>query len=136
MLRHDWIMVSVAVTEATTHLGHMCARCGIVRRTTFAGGAWVATHYVLFGERLTKVRPDCLAPDPGAGVSSDRPHEEGTMARAAVRAKATKEKANYRDGTPTRRCGLCTMYRPPGSCTAVQGAISRSKLCDYFERRR
>lgn len=48
--------------------------------------------------------------------------------------KATKAKANYRAGTANRRCALCTMFRPPESCTAVKGEIRKSGVCDYFER--
>lgn len=50
--------------------------------------------------------------------------------------KATKQKANYRNGTAKRHCGICSMFRKPDSCTAVEGKISPAKLCDYFERRK
>lgn len=50
-------------------------------------------------------------------------------------AKAAKAKANYRYGTASRKCSLCSMFRPPHSCTAVLGEISPSALCDYFERK-
>lgn len=50
-------------------------------------------------------------------------------------AKATKQQAHYRDGTAARHCGLCTMFRPPRSCTAVAGDISPDGVCDYFKRR-
>lgn len=50
-------------------------------------------------------------------------------------AKSTKATAHYRDGSDERRCALCTMFRPPGSCTAVSGEISADGLCDYFERK-
>lgn len=49
--------------------------------------------------------------------------------------KATKEKANYRHGTAGKRCVLCTMFREPKSCTAVEGDISPADLCDYFKRK-
>lgn len=47
--------------------------------------------------------------------------------------KATKQQAHYRLGTGKERCGLCSMFRPPSSCTAVKGKIDRQKVCDYFE---
>ena len=49
--------------------------------------------------------------------------------------KETKEEVNFREGTPNKRCGLCTMFRPPASCTAVQGVIDAHDLCDLFERK-
>ena len=49
--------------------------------------------------------------------------------------KATKHEADYRIGTPTNHCKLCTMFRPPHGCTSVLGKISPQGLCDYFERK-
>jgi len=48
--------------------------------------------------------------------------------------KATKATANYRKGSPSKHCGLCSMFRPPADCTAVKGDISPTDLCDYFRR--
>jgi hypothetical protein len=50
--------------------------------------------------------------------------------------KATKKEAHYRPGSTDKRCGLCTMFRPPDSCTAVKGHISEADLCDYFKPKR
>jgi hypothetical protein len=52
--------------------------------------------------------------------------------------KATKAEANYRRPAPARdrRCAVCTMFRPPESCTAVEGRISREATCKYFEAKR
>lgn len=47
--------------------------------------------------------------------------------------KSTKAEADYRDGTPAEHCGRCTMFRPPKSCTAVEGVIRFSGVCDYFK---
>ncbi len=47
--------------------------------------------------------------------------------------KATKAKAHYRIGNKAKRCGICTMFRPPHSCTSVEGTIRPGGLCDYFE---
>lgn len=30
-------------------------------------------------------------------------------------------------------CRTCTMFRPPQSCTSVEGKISPDGYCDYFE---
>jgi len=51
--------------------------------------------------------------------------------------KATKEEARYtRGGTEEKHCGVCTMFRAPDKCTAVEGTISREGYCDYFKKRR
>ena len=50
-------------------------------------------------------------------------------------AKDSKTVANYRAGTPNKRCALCTMFRPPASCTAVRGPIDPDDVCDYFKRK-
>lgn len=51
--------------------------------------------------------------------------------------KATKAEADYQtepnfDG---RRCGFCSMWRSPGTCTAVEGRISPRGYCKYYKRR-
>jgi hypothetical protein len=47
--------------------------------------------------------------------------------------KSSKAEADYRDGTPDEHCGRCTMFRPPHSCTAVDGVIHSYGVCDYFK---
>lgn len=47
--------------------------------------------------------------------------------------KESKADAHYRPGSRRQRCGLCTMFRPPSSCTKVRGDIAPSALCDYYE---
>ena len=49
--------------------------------------------------------------------------------------KATKAEANYRHGTEPKCCARCTMFRGPNKCTAVQGDISPTAVCDYFKRK-
>src|SRR5262245_9260177 len=49
--------------------------------------------------------------------------------------KSTKEESNYRLGTKEEHCAICTMFRSPGSCTAVQGKIRPQDTCDYFKRK-
>ena len=48
--------------------------------------------------------------------------------------KATKAEANYRRGDVEHHCAICTMFRPPGGCTSVEGKIKPADLCDYFKR--
>ncbi len=52
--------------------------------------------------------------------------------------KATKEDAQYAlRGNEDRHCGVCTMFREPNRCTAVQGAVNADVgLCRYFEKRK
>lgn len=47
--------------------------------------------------------------------------------------RSTKEEADYRDGNEYQCCRLCSMFRPPSSCTSVKGRIRPEGLCDYFE---
>lgn len=49
--------------------------------------------------------------------------------------KSTKKEANYRVGNQYKHCADCTMFRQPNACTAVEGNISPSGLCDYFKRK-
>ena len=50
--------------------------------------------------------------------------------------KVSKDEADYqaepKDG---RRCGYCSMWRTPGTCTAVEGRISPKGWCRYYKRR-
>lgn len=52
----------------------------------------------------------------------------------ATEDKSTKAQAHYRNGTEAEHCAICTMFRAPNACTAVQGKISPQVLCDYFEK--
>lgn len=49
--------------------------------------------------------------------------------------RVSQAEANYRRGSADKACALCTMFRPPGSCTKVAGEISPRGVCDYFERK-
>lgn len=49
--------------------------------------------------------------------------------------KASKGEVDYRIGSNTRKCVLCTMFREPDKCTAVQGKISKGTVCDLFEHK-
>jgi hypothetical protein len=48
-------------------------------------------------------------------------------------AKVSKAEAHYRAGNENECCGICTMFRPPFGCTAVEGEIRAHDLCDLFE---
>lgn len=50
--------------------------------------------------------------------------------------KASKEEVHYRGGHDGVECRNCTMYRHPGECTAVQGYIRPTDVCDLFEKRK
>lgn len=47
----------------------------------------------------------------------------------------SKKDADYRKGTPAEHCGNCTMFRPPKSCTLVEGVITFGGVCDYFKKK-
>ena len=49
-------------------------------------------------------------------------------------AKSTKLDAHYRNSPKGEmRCGKCGMFRPPHSCSAVEGRISPDGYCTYFK---
>ncbi len=68
-----------------------------------------------------------------ANAITDRRTAPGFASGGRVEDKKTKASVHYRDGSRNKRCGLCTMFRSPHLCTAVQGMISPGKLCDLFE---
>lgn len=49
-------------------------------------------------------------------------------------AKRSHEDVNYRTGTPKRRCGLCTMFVKPHSCTDVVDPIKTDGVCDIYAK--
>ena len=50
--------------------------------------------------------------------------------------KATKESVHYRKGHGHERCGVCSMFRKTNECTAVEGRIRPTDLCDLFEAKK
>ena len=48
-------------------------------------------------------------------------------------AKSSKRDAQYQ-GSPKdgKQCSGCSMFRPPGSCTAVEGSVSPQGYCKYY----
>jgi hypothetical protein len=49
--------------------------------------------------------------------------------------KVSKAEASYREGSPRRHCGICTMFISPDGCTKVRGEIEADDVCDYFEKK-
>ena len=54
--------------------------------------------------------------------------------------KETKSEANYRPGSPVRRCGLCAHFIPGGGargarCEKVAGSVGEGAVSDYFKRK-
>jgi hypothetical protein len=50
--------------------------------------------------------------------------DDGTVAKASV---------DYRPAEGERRCGVCSMFREPRSCTLVRGDIDPAFTCDRWE---
>lgn len=50
--------------------------------------------------------------------------------------KASKASVHYRTGSGNRRCGTCSMFREPASCTAVEGKIASDDVCDIWEKKK
>lgn len=54
--------------------------------------------------------------------------------------KVSQKEANYREGSPGRRCGNCSHFRrgmggDDNSCTVVAGKIGADMVSDYFRRK-
>lgn len=50
--------------------------------------------------------------------------------------KISKAKAAYRAHVVAhKRCGTCSMFRKPNSCTLVEGDISPQGVCKHWERK-
>lgn len=50
--------------------------------------------------------------------------------------KVSKEKAKYQNSPKEGdMCRNCTMFRPPSSCTTVEGVINPKGWCKYFEQK-
>ena len=51
-------------------------------------------------------------------------------------AKASKAEAHYTDDAEgIDHCAICTMFRAPSACTAVESPISPQGWCRFFKRR-
>lgn len=76
-----------------------------------------------------------LAPNPSK-APMDHDHANMIAVARAERSKASKATADYQDAPKGReRCGRCSMFQEPMSCSAVAGKISSSGWCRYFEAR-
>lgn len=50
--------------------------------------------------------------------------------------KITKDAAQYRQAANSqKRCGTCSMFRAPLSCTLVKGEISPAAVCKFWKAR-
>jgi hypothetical protein len=57
-----------------------------------------------------------------------------TSASAAAQQKASQAEARYQDRPKDGfSCAACALFRPPGSCTVVAGAISPRGWCRFFD---
>jgi High potential iron-sulfur protein len=55
------------------------------------------------------------------------------VARAAP-PKMTQQEARYQDRpNEWQSCAACTLFRPPSSCTVVDGAVSANGWCAAFD---
>jgi hypothetical protein len=56
------------------------------------------------------------------------------LPRASAQQKMSKTEAEYQDGPKNGlACAACTLFRPPRSCQVVQGDISPSGWCKFFD---
>jgi hypothetical protein len=66
------------------------------------------------------------------------PQPDGNHGRRYAKggaAKMTKEAAGYRNAIEDGQfCALCDMWSEPHSCSLVHGPISRTSLCDHYQR--
>ena len=107
-------------------------------------GSGDGTHnYVVFSDDIVKIiKKYGLAGLIAGGAShfslkpTDKQPDFGNGMASGGSVKATKTQAHYRGGTKNKRCGVCSMFQPPNSCTSVRGHISDKALCDYFEARK
>ena len=60
---------------------------------------------------------------------------DGTTDFAATKSeKVSKESVNYRMAVKAgKRCGTCSMFRSPNSCTLVEGMIEGKMVCDKWD---
>lgn len=78
----------------------------------------------------------CGAAVVGAGLSAVGPAvaQYGAGGGARSRKKEPQAVARYQDSPKgDQRCGLCTHFRPPGSCEIVEGQISDHGWCRHFK---
>jgi hypothetical protein len=56
------------------------------------------------------------------------------LPRALAQQKMSKAEAEYQDRPKNGlACAACTLFRPPRSCQVVQGDISPSGWCKFFD---
>ena len=65
---------------------------------------------------------------------SSQVHQGADPANKAADGTVSKESVNYRPAESlTERCGTCSMFREPNSCTLVTGIIRRDDVCDEWD---
>jgi hypothetical protein len=56
------------------------------------------------------------------------------LPRALAQQKVSKTEAEYQDRPKNGlACAACTLFRPPRSCQVVQGEISPTGWCKFFD---
>jgi len=55
-------------------------------------------------------------------------------ARAQDFPKADQASAGYRDNATSQTCAECSLFLPPDDCKVVQGPISPTGTCIYFNQ--
>jgi anaerobic selenocysteine-containing dehydrogenase len=55
-------------------------------------------------------------------------------ARAQTSSKMTQQQAGYVDSSTNQSCGQCTFFVVPDGCKIVQGPISETGTCIYFDQ--
>jgi hypothetical protein len=59
---------------------------------------------------------------------------ETALREASAQQKMSKAEAEYQDRPKNGlACAACTLFRPPRSCQVVQGDISPSGWCKFFD---
>jgi hypothetical protein len=57
-----------------------------------------------------------------------------THTRASAQQQMSKAEAEYQDRPKNGlACAACTLFRPPSSCQVVEGDISPSGWCKFFD---
>ena len=95
--------------------------------------------YWVYVYSLSEMSADMLTAKGKAALASALGQEEVRAARSRGDAagKATKAEAGYVEPGEKRprglQCNICSMYRAPASCTAVEGDVSPAGWCTFFE---
>lgn len=89
------------------------------------------------GGTMAEQQPTLGPPAPIAPIAPAEPQPAGLADGGEVgeAKKTTKARAHYRNKPNGReKCAGCSMYRSPGKCTFVEGAIAPTGWCMYWEK--